>query len=290
MRHSLPVLLLLCACSGKDDDTDTPPPSTGDTGAADADTDADADADADADVDADSDVDTDTDTDPGPVQGFVRVVHMGVTLDPLAVYVPPNPGPLLSGLPPLFASGWSNVPPGSHTMNLGPSTGTIADSWGTVDITVVPGDRFSLVVAGSDGAVSVRAYQEDLGGIPTGQVRLYVSNVGEGMAPFDILDVAASTTLVTGAAYGAGPVSILAPAGDLDIAVDLDQNGTGDAFFTVPNVGDQVTVPLYFAMDGAELAMLGHSPGGAFAVQRTTPTTGTTTTTTTTGDTSDTGL
>ena len=130
------------------------------------------------------------------------------------------------------------------------------------------GARYSLVLAGSEGAIDARVVEENVAGIPVDEVRLVVWNVGEELAPFDVRDTAAGTVLVDDATYGSGPTEVLAPAGELDIGVDLDGDGTSDVAFTVPDVGDQVTVPLYFLVDGTDMVMLGHAPTGSYSTQR----------------------
>jgi hypothetical protein len=266
MRSLAPLLVLaplvLHGCK-KDKDDGTPPVSTGDTGPADTDTDTDADADA----DADADTDTDTDTDPG-TDGYIRLVHAAPSLPPMAVYAPPSPTPLMSGMPPLTGSGWGIVAAGTRSLAVGPTGGGPADMWAEHTIDVVAGTRYSMVLMGSEGNVMVAHAEEDLAGIPVGEVRLMVWNAGEALGAFDVIDNDTGTPLATGVAYGAGPTVVPAPAGDLDMAIDLDRDGAGDVSFTAPGVGDQVTVPLYFLVDGGDLVMLGHAPLGAYVVER----------------------
>ena len=230
------------------------------------DADGTTDADADTDVDADTDTDTDADADATPV-GRVRFANIGADLPNVSVYSDAGT-PVLTNVEPFSASRWNTVTPGSKEYAVGPSDGGFADAWTTTTTLVEQDRRYSIVVYGPTDAVGALSFEEDPTPLNKNRALYSLFHGAVGIDAVDFIDVTEGTSLAKGVTYGTAPPQVERAAGAWDIGVDLDRDGKADITFTIADLGDRITVPLYFAVDGNELVLMGQAPTGAARVQR----------------------
>jgi hypothetical protein len=247
----LPLILALSmfACNGNKDETDPPTEADTDTDTdADTDADTDTDTDADADTDTDTDADTDTDTDP-PADAEVRVIHLSPDAPNVDVFVDDQ----LSGITDLaFGDGTPYVALPATTTNFKVSaTGTAAaDAVLDFDLDLMPGVKYSAVAYDTLANIAALPLTDDDTGIDPGDTRFQIAHVAAGIGTVDIWDVNTDTPVLQGVAFGASAVVDL-PAGEYELGLDTDLDGTVDAVFVVPDLGGGILVDVFAVTDAA---------------------------------------
>jgi hypothetical protein len=225
--------------------------------------------------------------------GQMRLVNLSEPFGPMAFHVDGSATPDLV-LQPFGGSGWRVVFEGPHTF-LATPMGDMPDSADpTAELEVMNNGRYTLSLYGPPDAPVLAAEEDDVGGVAMGELRYRFGHVAIGADPIDLLDMATGDPVVSDLEYGETAVVDRTPA-PLALGVDLQRDGVADLGFVLEGLPPGVLVPVWFALSGSDLVLVGYAPQGSVTVSFGTPLGGgstgdTGTTTSFTGSTGGTGL
>ena len=205
--------------------------------------------------------------------GFVRMLNLVLSEEDGAnIYVDGHDGPVQEGVEPLEGSSWRQLDPGLRTFRVGPAgSEDEADDWAEVELDILDDSRHSIVIHGTGDDIRLLAFEEDPGSVAKDDVRYSFFHADPAQGPMDLWDLGddeATTPVVDDLTYGVDPTFLRRRAGAFDLGVDLDDDGTADVAFEIPDLGGRITVPLYFLVDGDELLFVGQTPQADVRVLR----------------------
>ena len=215
----------------------------------------------------------DTDTDVPVEDAQVRILHLGVGVANVDVFVDDAETAAASDI--AFKGGTDYVPlaPAMYNFDVSATGDTAADALLTLDATLEEGKSYAAVAIGfgpGDGgtpAASLVAFEEDpdeLGG----NTRLHIVHAAAGVGEVDIYNNAdLSTPLAENVAYGADTTLPDLTPGALTVGIDTDDDGTPDLTFDVPDLGEAY-VSVYAvnsagSADDADVSLVAHIAGTA---------------------------
>lgn len=221
-----------------------------------ADTDTDTDADADADADTDSDTDTDV-----PTTANLRAIHLAPDAGEVDVFLNDTSTSIVD-FPFGGAIDYIPLPGDTYNIKVSPAGGTIDDAVIAADVPLVNGTNTTVVAYGTvaNGTITAAIIDDNVTDLAEGSTRYNIWHVADGIGLVDVVNTDDSNAiLLEGVDFGDNGILDL-PAGAYNIGLDVEQDGSVDAAFSVPALEADATYNV-FAVNagGVKLFALGAS-------------------------------
>lgn len=195
----------------------------------------------------------------------LRVVHLSPEAPAVDVFANGGTPALITNL--AFGSLEKiTVPAATYDVDVSATGATPDDAVLEIDgVTLVGGTTTTAVAYGTLTDLRALAFVDNAETVPGGQVRYRISHTAAGVPTVDVWELTSGTKLLDNVAYGDSAV-VEAAAGALVIGLDIDEDGSPDATFDVPALGDGIDVNVFAIADEEGPKLVAHLPDDTVAV------------------------
>lgn len=194
----------------------------------------------------------------------VRVLHLSADAPNVDVYVNDGAAPAFANLPFLDGTVYAELDEGSYDFDVNVA-GTDTTAIAIDDLALDSGKSYTAVAIDNVADISAIAIEDEVTGIPSGQIRIRIVHAGAGVGEVDVWNLPASgapSALATDLAFGETTASITTPAGAYRVGIDVNNDATPDLTYSLPSLASGTHANVFAVNTGEAVVLVAHLQTG----------------------------